>query len=215
MGKLIYIIGLDGSGKTTMARAISQRLQELNIPCRIVWAKFGLTTYALFRMKLAKHFGISKFDQNNVHPPINPSNPYLPNLQSALGTRIYLRYLLFEHWIRLMFNIKVPIMLGHTVICDRCYIDTIVDLIVTFGYSYEDATKVVKSMPWLPKPDNVFYIEVSPEKAFERKQDKYNISYLKKRYEVYRSLERDLGISIVDGNLSVENLKIEMLKQIL
>jgi thymidylate kinase len=204
MGNLICFIGLDGSGKTTMANITLETLQRRGIRCKTVWAKFGLTT-------LSNILGILKINRSITSCP---ANPYLPQLQSSLGMRLYVQYLLFEHWMRLLVNIRIPMMLGKTVICDRYYFDTIVDLVVTFGHTYEDAIRVVRSMPGLAKPDIVFYIRISPEKAIERKKDIYDITYLEKRYGVYSLLAQDMDLIVLDGNRSIENLGSEIVMRI-
>ena len=211
MRNLICFIGLDGSGKTTLANLTLKRLQQENIQCKTVWAKFGLTIYNQSRIKFSKVLRVSESDQSSTY---SPANPYLPEFRSDLWIRAYIGYLLFEHWIRLLINVKLPLMLGKTVICDRYNLDTIVDLMVTFGYTYEDAIRTVKTMPRLPKPDKIFYIKISAEKAIERKRDIYNITYLEKRYEAYSLLEQNLDVISIDGDSPVECLETEILKQI-
>jgi len=201
MGNLICFIGLDGSGKTTMANITLETLQNRGVRCKTVWAKFGLTT-------LSNILGVFKINRSTTSCP---ANPYLPQFQSSLGMRLYVQYLLFEHWMRLLVNVRIPMMLGKTVICDRYYFDTIVDLVVTFGHTYEDAIRVVRSMPGLAKPDIVFYIRITPEKAIERKKDIYDITYLEKRYKVYSLLAQDLNLVVLDGNRSIEDLGSEII----
>lgn len=204
MGNLICFIGLDGSGKTTMANITLEMLQNQGIRCKTVWAKFGLTT-------LSKILGVFKIDRSAKSCP---ANPYLPQFQSSVGMRLYVQYLLLEHWMRLLVNVRIPMVLGKTVICDRYYLDTVVDLVVTFGYTYEDATRMVRFMPGLEKPDTVFYIKISPEKAIARKQDIYDITYLENRYKVYSLLAQDLNLIVLDGNRPIEDLKSEILMRI-
>ncbi|MBC7333499.1 MAG: hypothetical protein H5T85_03415, partial [Actinobacteria bacterium] len=174
MALLISFIGLDGSGKSTLSKWLLKILkEEFNLECRYSWVKFGTTFLGLNRI-FAKKYNKKLYKKRD--------NPY-KFLGNKLLRNLYLIYLLFEHWLQLIFSVRIPLMFGKTVVCDRYYYDSIVDLVVNFDLDYSKAKKLIKLLIGAPKPDLTIYLDVDEYTAYNRKSDIYNINYLKMKRE--------------------------------
>ena len=65
MGKLIVLEGVDGSGKSTQFRLLTQRLEGEGIPfSRLVFPQYKEESSALIRMYLKGEFGSQPGDVN-------------------------------------------------------------------------------------------------------------------------------------------------------
>ena len=195
MSILICLIGLDGSGKTTLSNHLIYYLSEkYKSRCRYVWAKLGQTS--LSRLFIKSRSGIEKNEEN----PFRLSNKY------KYISYLYLFYILIEHWIRIIIFIEIPYLLNQNIVCDRYYYDSIVDLVLNFDIPYEKANDIFKLLPFIPEPDLTFYIKITPQIAYSRKKDIYSIKYLENRYKIYSHLESDYSLNPLDGTKDIKVL---------
>lgn len=198
---VIVFIGLDGSGKTTLSKKLKRILEsEFTVKCKYVWVKFGESIIGAILNKNKKRKTKTKMIEKSKGNPFKlTSNKFI--------LYIYLYYLLFEHWIRIILHVRIPHMLGKTVLCDRYYFDTIVDIVVNFDFSYEKSKNISKCLIGMPKPDLIFYVKVPADIAYQRKKDIYEIDYLRDRYRIYSIFEKNPKVIVLDGTLTVGKLE--------
>lgn len=201
MTLLICFIGLDGSGKSTYGQFVHEKLTEKYcMSSHIVWVKFGLTIFSK----------LSPLIKNKEFDAIDCANPFKFNHKRKIFSYLYLGELLFEHWLRIIKSVKIPLYQGISIICDRYYFDSIVDIMINFNFPYKTAKNVFNFFIGLPKPDIVFYIKLPAEVAYSRKKDVYDVSYLENRNTVYALIEKDFPLVILDGTKSPEALKLQI-----
>lgn len=164
-GKLVCLMGIDGSGKTTIARLFKERLQEMNrIKVEYVWCKFGY--YSPLLRKLFCFIGIiGKPDKLRGLNSISGNN-----FKNKIVYNLYLYFLLMTHYLTIL-NVRISLSLGKTVICDRYLPDTLVDLVLEFNQTYEDANKLLKKLYFTPKPDLLFILDFHQKSLMKEKRE--------------------------------------------
>jgi len=196
MAFIIAFIGLDGAGKTTLAKSIKNILEnEYGLKCRYVWVKFGENIVGNVISKISK-----KKIKNNL---IDETNPFAVDFKKN-RFKLYLFYLLFEYWIRIIIHVRIPRLRGKTIVCDRFHYDTIVDIVINFNISYPKTKKIIQSLFSISRVDFVFYVKTPVQVAFERKKDVYTIEYLHERYKIYSKFEKNNNVITLDGTLPVD-----------
>lgn len=198
---LICLIGLDGSGKTTLSMKILSMFDKYGIKSKYVWVKFGATI--LNTSKLRKKI---KYDEHKAQ--LKKDNPFEFPYASKILLYMYLIYLLLDHWLQIIFKVSIPLLFGRAVVCDRYYHDTIVDIVVNLGIEYKKAKAIVRYLlPGIPEPDIAYYIEVPEKISYQRKTENYGIVYLKKKKEMYSKIKRDFKINTLNGTLDLRTLE--------
>lgn len=190
---LITFSGLDGSGKSTLVDYLKQSLEKDNQKVAVSHMNYDVGLYPVLRFLARKARGGS-----GGHPNGETGESHAPREQAYDGrfsTRgAKLRYkLVWNKGLRvLIYPLDVLIFLcyrfyiekvnGQVLIMDRYFYDTLVDV-----------TDARRSLPlrflsWLtPTPNLGVYLDVSPEKAFARKNE-YSIEYLNSRRLSYQTL---------------------------
>lgn len=199
-GTLICFMGIDGSGKTTIAKLFKKRLQEKhNIKVNYVWCKFG--TYNPWFYRLFYLVGKNYFKRGQELN--SPSN--FKNFKDKIIYRFYMYFLLINHYLTILKKVKFPLLLGRTVICDRYLPDTLVDLVLEFDQSYEDANGLLKMFYFTPTPDLLFYIRVPVEVAYKRKKENSS-DYLNKKMKIYDTYAAKNQVIVLDGTKDLDDI---------
>ena len=121
----------------------------------------------------------------------------------------YRRILLFDYLLQILFRVRIPFMLGKTIVCDRYVYDTIItDLSVDMNYSKSEITDLIKRFFYIaPRPDLAFLIDLPEEIAFQRKDDTPSIEYLKERRHIYLDVGKEEGMLVLDGSIDLTEIK--------
>ena len=206
-GSLICITGIDGVGKTTLAKNLVKMMTQDGVRFEYVYGRlkpFILRPFMILGRKIllkGKNIFSDYTNYKNTKKYLSKNYPILAWIYQAL--------LLFDYFIQIFLNIKIRLLLGKNIICDRYIYDVVItDLSVDFNYSEKDVRKVLHYiLLLLPKPDVVFLIDLPEEIAYRRKNDIPSIDYLRDRRRTYLSLSKEFGMVILDGSQSLEELR--------
>lgn len=202
-GKLICFMGIDGSGKTTLSNLFMDKMQENEIEFSYLWCKFGSYNLLLSKLLNILSFLILKKDKKNS------DFPGKAEIKKNTFSKIYMYFLLFIHYIDILIKVKLRILLGKNIVCDRYLTDTVVDLILEFDLTYEDALKLVNNLYFAPKPDIQFYINVPVDVAFERKKENSK-AYLRSKEEIYAKYSAENRIIVLNGTKNLNELLFQI-----
>lgn len=181
-GKLIVIEGIDGAGKTTLAKTICDFLKEKNIPCLLSFEPTSGPVGKKIRTLLEKE---------------NPEKKELSNL--FLEDRIW-------H----VKNVILPALnRGDWIILDRYYLSTVAYQGAQ-GLKIEELLKENETIA--PLPDLVIFLKISPEEALKRigcrKKLTYfeNSTFLKMVSQNYQNILPYFNFLELEATLSLEKL---------
>jgi dTMP kinase len=126
----------------------------------------------------------------------------------ALSQIIYRDILSFDYVLQLLIKIKLPLMCGAMIVCDRYIYDTVItDWAVDMGFTKEQIVASLNTyLKLLPKPDIIFLVDVDENIAFSRKADLPSIDYLKDRRNLYLDIAKDFNMEILNGNRSQKDV---------
>ncbi|VVB94973.1 Thymidylate kinase [uncultured archaeon] len=203
----ICFTGMDGAGKTTLAKSLVEHLQSNGIKSRYVYNRY-IPYLVRPVMKIGRIFFLR--NKNFYNDYVNYSNTKRSISQKHhFLAKGYQSILLLDYFIQILIKIKLPLILNRNVICDRYIYDTIVtDLSVDFNYSSEDVRRLLAKILFLfPTPDVTFLIDLPEEIAFQRKNDIPSIDYLRDRRKNYLNIGKEYEMTVLDGSESLDKLK--------
>jgi dTMP kinase len=171
--KIICFLGVDGSGKTTLSRSLSEELRRKGFSISHVW---WLECENSLLRRLLRGFGgkrLSNLESDEIPVVARGNAPSLSipirNLYPLLVLLDYLRFGLS------ITRGRIPILKNSILILDRYHYDTIWALADEFGFPDKMRRRVMSLFnDLLPKPDLLFIIEVPPEIAYARKKAEYS-----------------------------------------
>mgnify|MGYP000022795265 CR=1 FL=1 len=183
-GELISFSGPDGCGKTTVLSIVAEFMDQA----------FRFTDKNLFHHRpsflprianVAKKVGaISQVDENY-------SEPHRAKPSGILGSTLRLMYYLLDYQLGYFFKIRQFLRRREPVIFDRYFYDVIADCERT------NISLPQRLLTWclllIPKPTTSFFIDVSPDIVFQRKQELTieSIERVVKRYKKIVSLQEE------------------------
>lgn len=212
-GKIICFTGIDGSGKTTLAKYLTDELHRRGVDTRYVYGR-----YQPAALRPLMYLGKLLFFRNKNM--FQDYSDYAGSKKEAarehtLLARLYQRLLFWEYALQLTFRVSLPVtILNRTLVCDRYIIDTVVtDLAVDFHYSEEEVEEVIREMYGrFPRPDVTFLIDLPEEIAMERKDDTPSVQYLEERRRLYLMSAETVGAVVLDGSLPRETIRESVLQ---
>jgi len=205
-GKLICFIGLDGAGKSTLSKSLQSYFLSKGIKTKIIWVKLGVPIVNIPKIVYKIMLVFSKSKDKKDSNKSDTSSFKIP--ENPIIRKVYLTYILLDHWFQILIKVGMPLIFGYYIICDRYIADSVVDLVANFDMHYEDAKSILKKFIGIPKSDYAFYIEVSPEVAFTRKNEGYPLEYLILKKNIYSKITNDNEFNIItlDGTLDKDTL---------
>ena len=182
----ICFIGLDGAGKTTLAKKAYDICKANKIKPKYVWG-----AYDLFLMrpivKFAKRVLLRQSDGYTNYKSYQESIKEVS--QSSMISKGYQILILLEYMIEIMFKMTLPRMLGKNIIADRYVYDTVTNICSNLNSSFNTHRKMIEVLLRIcPKPDILIYVDVHEEVSMQRKNDIPSIIYLQKRKKYYQNI---------------------------
>jgi dTMP kinase len=203
--KLICLTGIDGSGKTTLARELARTLNERDIPATSI---YGRTQPVLSRvlMMLGRITLLRNADLWHDYPEYATRKKQTMR-HSVLGL-VYTASILFDYYVQLWLKLLPHLFASRIVISDRYVYDTAIsDLAVHLDYSPARMDQVLEQMLRLaPRPVLAVLLDVPVEIAFSRKDDVPAIEYLRERQDYYLKLAGRPEVVLLDGKAAPDTL---------
>lgn len=207
-GSLICFIGIDGSGKTTLAKKVNEDLRQDKLDCKYVYGRV-VPVLSRFFMWMGRRFLLRKKEEDIFHDYSNYVHQKRKIFKNGFISKIYGWSILFDQIIQTNLKIRPRLLAGKIVICDRYIFDTVItDIAVDLDYSESDAINLInKLFRILPKPDVIFLIDLPEEVAYNRKNDVPHVSYLRERRELYLRVSELYNIILLNGVKSPQELR--------
>jgi len=204
---LISFSGIDGSGKTTLAKHSTNILRGHGFKCNYVYGRLEPLMLKLF-IFLGRKVFLRKSDMFRDYMGYSNQKRNMVKKHPLLF-KIYFLIMLLDYLIQLFLKITIPWVMGNSIVCDRYIFDTVInDFAVDMEYSNKDIKKEIdKFFRFFPKPTLSFFIDVPENIAFKRKNDTPSLKYLEERASKYRSIASEYNMITVDGNKDLKKIK--------
>jgi thymidylate kinase len=194
-GTLVCFVGIDGSGKTTLANSLIANCKRHGITCRYVWGGFN-SSFTVFKPLIA----IAKSTVFRGNRFMEQSRTRGRVVTNTLLSTIYQYLMLVDYVFQAFFKIRVPLAFGRNVVCDRYIYDLVASIAVILGYSSPRAHNLLdRSLAALPRPHVVFLVDLPVELALKRKDDTIAVDSLPRRREIYLQMAHQHGMIVLDG----------------
>jgi thymidylate kinase len=190
-GRLIAISGMDGTGKTAQARALSEAMTTSEVINRVVWTRAGCSPlYRTLRRIVGAQQAVHPMTEHHSSPtgvPIaNPSVaaplPRAPWIRTAWALANALDLALVYQW-----KVRLPLLTGKVVIADRYTADAAVEIARRTGADDPSMVAAARLLSALaPRPDASYLLDAPAEIAAFRSADPEDVSDLHRQRVLYR-----------------------------
>ncbi|MFH1220465.1 MAG: hypothetical protein V1694_08425 [Candidatus Eisenbacteria bacterium] len=238
--KLIVLMGLDGSGKSTQAQILANWLREQSIVTEVVWMR-GESYLTLPLLKIAKALlrapkGTKRGGAVGEAAPAggvagaeaaggragddavrDHYTKYVRSKRSLFKNRlvraIWRNLVLFDFFITFKVAFAKLPKDARVVILDRYVYDSLIDIDSGFGSGGAEVRRLLRSrlIRFFPRPDKVVLIEIAPDIAMRRKDDIPSMEYLEERHGLYRMIAGEVKGTIVDGSRSIDEVRASII----
>ena len=194
-------MGIDGSGKTTVAMSLRESLNSAGISCTYLWCGWrGFESWLFKPFAAQTKYAMARRGNEEGIASVHDKIPFFDFLTWV------------DYFIRVCPALIASLLKNTIVIADRYAYDVILEL-------RSDGSKSHRLVVWLltlfPEPAIIFYIKVPPELAFARKNDIPSLEFSCENDEEIQRLLKELPVGQVvtlDGTRSVKELTEDALK---
>jgi thymidylate kinase len=219
--KMIVLMGLDGSGKTTQANLVCDRLRAKGVSARVVWMRGeSYLTRPLIKIGKALLGAPQETKRGEGTKAGKAYAAYVDSKRSvfenSLLRAIWRTLTMVDIYISLRVALSKLDRATDLVVLDRYVYDTMIDIDSAFAAKGHELDRLLRSA-WLrlfPRPQAVVLLEITPEEAMRRKDDIPSVEYLAERQELYRRIARVIGGVSVDGTRPIDEITSEIMGRI-
>ena len=198
-GFLICFIGIDGSGKTTLAKMLVDTMNENGIRSQYLWC--GWRQFEFF---LLKHLARAAKRLRHSRQNSGLESDAIGEVRNPL----YRCLILMDYVFSSVPKVRIPLALRRNVVCDRYVYDVVGGLLVNHRFMATMALRL------FPRPDLIFLVDLPEEIAYQRKDDVPSVSYLKERKAIYMNMERRFKMTVIDGSKELGELRTVILSEV-
>lgn len=160
---IVTFSGMDGAGKTTQINKLVSKLENQKKDVSYIWARGGYTPgFELLKKIVRKIFGKSV-------PKVGDSLARKKIISRPFVSWIWLNIAMFDMLILYGLIVRVKLLFGNTVICDRYIDDTALDFKLNFPHMKCENMFVWKFLNFVaPRPDKSFLLLIPVEESMQR-----------------------------------------------
>jgi thymidylate kinase len=211
--RLVCIVGIDGAGKTTLARSLVTALQQQGEPAVYL---YGKTWPAISRllMSLGRVVLLGSHDIWQDHDLYTSSKKQ--TMRSPLLSGLYTVAIWLDYYSQIWVKLAPHLFSQRTVVADRYVYDVVIgDLAVHLNYSLAKADRVIdRALRLLPRPGVTILLDLPEEVAFLRRSDVPHVNYLRERRPWYVRLAGRPEVWRLNGETSSGELLKRVLERI-
>jgi thymidylate kinase len=190
-GKLVLLLGLDGTGKSTQSRLLVEEARERGLLADSIWARWDpLLLSPLLRLRRIGVGGSGEIG----------SADYLSwkrrLFRSGIARAAWRRAAAADHFLRVGMRLRRTLRMNDFVVCDRYYHDALVDMAVGFG---GEPPAPVGMHRLFPKADVTLLLDAPEDVLLSRKVDVPSREYLAVRRPLYLELAARNGWPVIDA----------------
>lgn len=197
--KIIYLLGTDGAGKTTVSTQLAARdiggVRLTYVYCQltpILLAPFKLAARLLFLRKTNRFADYQSYQQQKAS--VGGRRRRLTSLYGA----VWLVDQAWQAWLKLLW---ARLRGRDFIIMDRYYLDSVVNVGVLQGNGLDEMLAAARRVErFLPRPDLFLFLNVSETVAYQRKNDIPSPEYLRERKARYLQLAEPYGFHQLDAD---------------
>ncbi len=194
-------MGIDGSGKTTVAMSLRESLKSEGISCKYLYCGWrGFESWLFKPFAAQTKYAMTRRGNEEGIALAHEKIPFFDFFRWS------------DYFIRVCPALIASLLKNAIVITDRYVYDVILEL-------HSDDSTLYRLVVWLlklfPEPTIVFYIKVPPELAFARKDDIPSLEFSCESEEEIQRLLKELPadqVVTLDGTRSVEELTGDALR---
>lgn len=189
-GTLICFIGLDGAGKSTQARFLYEKIKNEGGKCIYLWLRWDLFLLKpLSNLGKCLLFKVKRINSSDYEAVVSTKRKML---RDSLMGNVWFHLRVVDYLLKVFFRLVIPLFFGRIIICDRYLYDAIVDIVTDYKSSEEAVREIAKNKLFrlFPKPDLVFFLDVTAKEALKRQNDVPSLSYLEEQRQAYLKLEK-------------------------
>ena len=201
---IIYILGTDGAGKSTIAKKIvSGGISGL----KLSYLYCQVRPFLIWPIRrMVRYFYIKKVDEFENYKVFNKKKLTVSRRKGKLST-LYSCVWYLDFLIQALPKVLYAKMKGGVILIDRYYLDMVVNQGVLKGNSKEE---MLREARWierlLPAAKIHIFLDVSEDVAFKRKSDIQSTEYLAERKERYLNLSGYYNFKFVNANLEIDEV---------
>jgi len=192
----VCFTGIDGSGKTTLSNFLVNYLKEKNQ--KTIYAYGRLKPFVTLPiMYVGRKLLLNNTTKKHYSDYVKKNKEYSQKYRTLFS--FYKGLLVLENIIQITLKVRVPMLLGYNVVCDRYIYDTIItDLGIYYNNQQQILDSIQKLYNYVPKPDIVFVLDVPDNVSLSRKDDIEHINYISNARKHYRKLHETYQFTYID-----------------
>lgn len=197
-GRLIALSGLDGSGKTAHAQALSQALETSEVIHRVVWSRCGCSPLYRAFSRAARGVlpGMGNVDGGGNVGRANGNAPLRGIVSHVWAWANAIDLAIVYQW-----RVRLPLMTGKVVVCDRYTADAAVEIAHRLGSADPMSVAAVRALIALaPRPDAAYLLDLPAEVAAYRSLDPEDGDDLRRQRALYRRVADAQKMRLLDAS---------------
>ena len=196
--KLINVVGIDGSGKTELCKALLHEIQK-----RYPATKYVHSYHEPFILKPMKSIaraifmhGTDEFADYSRYRELK----FCTSSRHKYLSSVYGFVWILDYVLQAVMRVGLLNLFGRRIIIDRYVFDTVLNASLTANWTPDITHRILGGLlKILPRPDVIFLIDLPAVVAFERKKDIQSIEYLQERRHLYMEMADIYGFIKLNG----------------
>ena len=206
--RLINVVGIDGSGKTTLCQKLLGEFQKRFPDIQYVHSYHE--PFLLRPLKSLAKITLMRDKDEFVDYTHYRKRKALVSNKHKLLSRIYSIVWILDYILQTLYQVSVPKLMGAFLIVDRYIYDAVLNASLTANLSRHTSYRLIDMVLTIfPKPDLVFLIDLPEEIAFTRKNDIQSVEYLRERRHIYIEMADRYGFIKLDGQEEPEAILLQ------
>jgi dTMP kinase len=209
--RLAALIGIDGSGKSSLAQNLATQLRDEGVNAQYVHALHRRILIKLVKKTARLLFtrGTSEYGDYERYRKVKTSagrrHPFL--------SRVYAGVWFVDYTVQMLFRVTLRLLTGKVVIADRYIYDQALNISLATGWSQQAVYRLIDLFSLVtPKPDAVILVDTPEEVCWARKDDVPSIEYLRERRGAYLAMAERYSFHVLDGRRDPDSLVDEALE---